>query len=101
VSTSIQAWLDRQLRNAAASLFIRGCGFAGIAPGLREAARWNRGEGMALAAAWARWPRSKSLPHFIGARGDLQAAWNARETGRIAGIIEGVINRKLNEMAAS
>jgi hypothetical protein len=42
--------------------FIASCRRAGIIPGLREVARWRRGEGAALEAAWERWPRGKFLP---------------------------------------
>ncbi len=59
-------WLARQLANPAASQFVRACAWADVAPGIREAARWRRGEGAALLAAWRRWPRSRTLPRLGG-----------------------------------
>lgn len=54
-------FLARAVENAGHP-FARGCEFAGIDPGIREAARWRRGTGAALRAAWKRWPKSKNLP---------------------------------------
>lgn len=96
-------WLARQLANPAASQFVRACAWVGIAPGIREASRWRRGEGAALLAAWRRWPRSKTLPRLGGkisqdlppsddihvAPGprtiqSLRQAWDAANTGRMS-----------------
>jgi hypothetical protein len=55
-------WLATQLANREASQFVCACAWAEVAPGIREAARWRRGEVPALLAAWRRWPRSRTLP---------------------------------------
>lgn len=57
----LAVWHARQMNNPA-SQFLAACDAAGVLPGLREAARWRRGEGEAIFAAWKLWPRSKTLP---------------------------------------
>jgi hypothetical protein len=58
----LTGWLATQLANREASQFVRVCAWAGVAPGIREAAHWRRGEGAPPQEAWRRWPRSKTLP---------------------------------------
>lgn len=44
--------------------FIEGSALAGVKPTTREVARWRRGEGSALQAAWAKHPHSRNLPRL-------------------------------------
>jgi hypothetical protein len=45
--------------------FLAGCEAAGISPTVAEVGKWRHGKGRALAAAWKRWPRSKTLPRLL------------------------------------
>lgn len=55
-------WLANAKRAGESHPFLVSCRLAGIEPGLREVARWRDGRGVALEAAWAKWPKSKNLP---------------------------------------
>jgi hypothetical protein len=66
--TSIRQYLARALEIGDAHPFVVGCRLAGIEPGIREIARWRDGRGVALQAAWKRWPKSKSLPRLADKR---------------------------------
>lgn len=57
-------YLDNALRVGEAHPFLIACRLAGMEPTTREAARWRKGQGRALAAAWQRWPKSKNLPRL-------------------------------------
>lgn len=58
------AYLINALRVGESHPFIAACRLAGVEPSAREVARWRRGAGKALDAAWRRWPRSKTLPQL-------------------------------------
>jgi hypothetical protein len=60
-------WLANARRAGDSHPFLIGCRLAGIEPTAGEAHRWRKGRGRALEAAWARWPRSKSLPKLRSA----------------------------------
>ena len=52
------------LRLGDAHPFMTGCKLAGVPATTTEVRKWRSGGGAALAAAWRRWPLSKSLPRL-------------------------------------